>query len=294
MVWGQDEGWQFWDLLVSMLLPNDIGDVFVLVAFFDESERERVLCIAGFLLESRQAKRLDKSWRKEIAGPFEALTGESFHMKRLEPLRLQFGEKAIKKYERRAVTLVNDHISYATAVLFRLNEAERVLTREWRERFGSVYAACCQLGMTMCGRWAQERGRSDPIAYIFESGHKDQGNADQAIKAIRTHPELRAFCRYHDHAFLDKKLNAPLQAADVWAWLATKHFVERENGLPRSKSMDRLLSGPKGDMYDLRPFVGEENVSRFFRETFGQPWRSQKAKRAYDKRVAHLKRRGEI
>ena len=289
---GKDES-EFWELLITMLLPEG-GAVFVLVAFFDESERERVLCVAGFLLDARQAKRLDKTWRRDVAEPFLKLMGEPFHMKRLEPLRLKHGAKVIDKYERKALEIIDRHLAYAIGVLFRLDEAERVLQREWRERFGSVYAACCQLSMLMCGRWADQHGYNERIAYIFESGHADQGNADQAIHAIPASPDAIAKCHYHEHVFLDKKENAPLQAADVWAWLATRHYVEREQGLPERAAMSRLLNGPYGDRYDLRPFSGEENIARFFHETFDSPWQSTKAKRAYDKRIAHLKRRGEI
>jgi hypothetical protein len=190
--------------------------------------------------------------------------------------------------------LIDDHIEYAIGVLFDLQEAQEILHRQWRERFNSVYAACCQLAMLMCGRWSDQHGHTDPIAYFFESGHKDQGNADQGLHAIKCDSYAKAATHYHAHRFLDKRLTAPLQAADVWVWLALKHFVECRDGLPTTDAIEWLLSRPRGDRYDLRPFVGTERVQRLFDETFYQPWRSEKARRAYDKRLRNLRNRGDI
>jgi hypothetical protein len=285
---------EFWDFLVTMLLADGAGGLFLQVAFFDESEQERILCVAGFLIDARQSKRLLKEWNREIHEPFKSLTGEEFHMKRLQYLRLKHGFKEINKYEHKAIGLLKSRMHYATGALFNLDEAEACMTREWRERFGTIYAACCQIAMRMCGEWADKYNYQDRIAYIFESGHRDAKNADRVVKALGNRPQTRDYCRYQTHAFVDKDTNILLQAADLWAWHVTKCYLENEKGMPFREAIQRLVNdGTTQERCNLRPITGKDKLEKFFQDTFDQPWISEQAKTKFDKRISGLKKQHE-
>jgi hypothetical protein len=134
------------------------------------------------------------------------------------------------------------------------------------------------------------------MAYIFESGHDDQGAADVALKAIRTSPEHMAEARYGTHAFLDKATVFGLQAADVWAWNLTRYYADTiKAGLPldsgdvmRGSLLELLKRDPR--RYHSASLFGQAKLRAYLEESLGRPWINKHGEKSYEKRVKHLKR----
>jgi hypothetical protein len=268
-------------------------------AFFDESMRPdagRMMAVAGYILAKPQSKRLQKEWGAEIAEPYRRLTGEDFHMKRLQHMRLKHGAHKIDPFYDRVVSIINDRISCAVSIAFKRDEFEAVVTPEWLTRFGSLYGMCCYIGIHLTAQWADSVNYQGAIAYVFESGHQDQGVADVALKAIRTSPEHMRKARYGTHVFLDKATVYGLQAADVWAWNLTRYYADTmKAGLPLDSGdvmRDSLLQLLKRDptRYRSASLFGQAKLRAYLDEFLALPWINKLGEKSYAKRLKIAKR----
>ena len=79
----------------------------------------------------------------------------------------------------------------------------------------------------MVRKWADNRNFNGKIAYIFEAGHRDQPEANRMMNDLVKKPLVKALARYGSHTFMGKCDAAPLQSADLLAWLVSNWFNRR-------------------------------------------------------------------
>lgn len=193
----------------------------MMYAYFDESERMGgVFCVAGFLFDAAQARRFTKEWSQlfsEYAG--------GLHMRHFLHGRGAFAGTTVDQRDRllfESVKIINKTITAAFAVSCNLHEVE-LLAPKWIRGFSRAYPVCCHLVMIAAGQFLEESGRGfERITYIFESGHKDQSEADDHIRNAVLNPDVKNAYKYLGHDFLAKSDAVPLQAADLLAWEWTK------------------------------------------------------------------------
>ncbi|MGI0085482.1 MAG: DUF3800 domain-containing protein [Nitrososphaerales archaeon] len=193
--------------------------VALLRAFFDESERENgLVCVAGYVFASEQARELAKEFRAEFA------RYGGFHMNELIPKRR--GYKNISDDERNrliesAVNIVRERFSYGVAVTVNKHEYEAQAPRFIRG-FKNAYPFLCHLAMSAVPYLAERNGDHRLVHYVFEAGHPFEPEAMFAVGQVAKVPELKTHYRYAGHSFLPKADAVPLQAADLLAWETAK------------------------------------------------------------------------
>lgn len=81
-----------------------------------------------------------------------------------------------------------------------------------------------------CQGWAHRVGFKNSLAYFFEAGNEGQAQAGEVMTMVASHDRGREAAQYVSHTFLSKSEAAPLQAADMLAWLARNALEKRDAG----------------------------------------------------------------
>lgn len=101
------------------------------------------------------------------------------------------------------------------------------LTRIKRfDGFRTPYAICAHTCMILLGNYLRHRGQPGRVAYFFEDGYKDAGDAHLLLSRVDDVPEMRQAYRHRSHKFVDKAECVALQGADLLAWESTKYWDE--------------------------------------------------------------------
>jgi hypothetical protein len=66
--------------------------------------------------------------------------------------------------------------------------------------------------LTGARQWADETDVDGDIAYLFESGHRSQSEANAIMERLFHNPKMKRDFRYKAHAFIDKTSAPALQA----------------------------------------------------------------------------------
>jgi hypothetical protein len=113
------------------------------------------------------------------------------------------------------------------------------------QRFGTPYGTILRRLLALCGEWlVASEHVTDWIAYLFESGHPNSGDAHRLMERLSAGKykveKLRA--RYSSHSFLAKEgpVSQALIPADILAWHLTRW---RRDG-PQPKELQHLLQVP--------------------------------------------------
>jgi hypothetical protein len=199
------------------------GDVVVLQAYFDESERpDGVFCVAGYAFTAPQARKFCTEWQ-DMFGNFGGL-----HMKDLVHGRGAF-ERLTRNQQnimlQGAIDVINRTVTAGVAVSCRVQEFN-ALSPKFIKGFKAPYSVCCHWVMNGLKLALEKLKIDDPIAYIFEAGHPHEAEAIYFIGRFAIVPEIRALYRYHSHSFIPKNDAIPLQAADLLAWEWAKYQDE--------------------------------------------------------------------
>lgn len=103
-----------------------------------------------------------------------------------------------------------------------------------------AYVLCLQWCITGVAGWvARHRLQGQgSIAYFFESGHRLQSIANEALDALSRSPKMSAACLYGSHSFLPKQGAMALQAADLLAWQWQKDWRNRFSEPRRGRRAD--------------------------------------------------------
>jgi uncharacterized protein DUF3800 len=227
--------------LIQIVVPKE-GFLFVpFEVYFDESYNDRgvqTLCVAGFMFTQRNAIKLTKEWNYLLGlyrmpyfrmsqcahgnGPFAELTKD----KRIE-------------LEKKLIGTINRFATAGFATTLNEKEFGGAMTELFPDSGPYSWAVrSCLDGIAEYNDRTQNR---EDISYFFESGHRDQSEANRVMNKIFDDPISRRMFRYKSHAFIDKVSSAPVQAADLlaWQWYTDKRHIAE--GKPRRKDCAALL-----------------------------------------------------
>ena len=211
--------------MVEAVLPRG-GIVLALIeAYFDESigqGRDKasgrmipILCVAGYLFRSDQAKALCDDWAGVLA-PYEL---PYFHM-----VDCAHGAGVFAGIPK------NERASIAAKMIGNIKRrtlqgiAVSVNLEHWKNLapdspiIGSPYSFCMSVAMAGVQRWIEDTKYEGGAAYFFEAGHDSSTEANWIMEQTFNVPELRRDARYIGHAFVQKASAPPVQAADLLAW----------------------------------------------------------------------------
>ena len=214
-------------------------------AYFDESygtKPERLLCVAGYLIESESAKLLAKDWQEVL--DWKGLP--YFHM--VECAHGNGPYKSLTKQERimvvsRMIGNIKRHAFQGLACAMNVAQFEKLMPDH--PLIGSPYTFCAHVILGGVQNWAATTNYKGDIAYFFEAGHASQQEANQIMNKVFAHPKLKHESRYAAHAFVDKTKMAGIQAADLLAWQYYTDVRRRIEGKrERRKDFASLIAHP--------------------------------------------------
>jgi hypothetical protein len=259
--------------LLSFLSADGCELLMVLSGYFDESERQagdEPICVAGYVFRPGAYRRFAKRWSR-----FLHSSGLShLHMTDLYAGKGDYLDFTVARRAGllgRAVELINAEQMCGVAVAFKQAEFERMAPPWFAGLQGSIYSAACQACMLQAAYWLREHGCSQRVAYVFETGHKFQHEANAIMRKIATGPDVADRFGYQSHSFVDKQTAAGLQAADILAWTLSRTVV----GFPRNRTMDAfkpyILALANDDArYQANFFFGRK-LERYLKEQLEKP-----------------------
>ena len=229
------------DDMLDAMLPRG-GFVSIQVqAYFDESgthEGSHVLCVAGYIFEKRQARKLSRDWLSAL----EEKRLDHFHMVDCAHGAGPFAN--LTKNERsnlakRMIEIIKARTILGIAVTINSKEFAEIIMPH--RSVGSAYTFASHLALAGVFEWLERTDQQGKVGYFFESGHKSQNEANRIMNEIFEDEERKKSYRYGAHGFVEKKENPAVQAADLlaWQWYTDKrHILE---GKPRRKDLENLL-----------------------------------------------------
>jgi hypothetical protein len=247
---------------LDVLMPTG-GYVLGLVeTYFDESEEGHILSVSGYLFKKESAGKLSAEWNAVLAphgiNIFHMVDcahglGEFAHLKERKDVRIQIQKDLfeILKLRMEAGYSTSFDLRFSHLLPHAMNLGIDIV---------SPYSLCCYFGLMFARRWAETKHYKGKIAYFFEAGHKNAGEADKIMREIFGSPEkLDIYYRYAGHAFLRKEDAVPLQCADILAWQWRKYLSDLSRGKTK----------PRADLWSLleRPHFtihfGEKRIREF-------------------------------
>lgn len=229
-------------------------------AYFDESgspDETVALVVAGFVASDEQWREFEREWKEVLAA--EGVS--CFHVKEFAHSRGEFkpwkdDEARRKHFLYRLAGIIRRRVrtSFADAVIlqdFREVNAKYLL----QEYIGNPYPLCARTCVAKCNRWAQSRGYTDPVRYMFEDGAKHKGEFMKAMKRDQIPPPV----------FGTKGEYVAFQAADFVAWENLKVHAQVEANTLQSfrDSFEALYSIPnEWGVYTAEDLEGGVSRSR--------------------------------
>lgn len=219
---------EVFESIADSILPFGGGFVAVANLYFDESgthRGSRLMTIAGYWFEANQAKRFSRDWAKEL----NMLGLSHAHM---TDCALGYGEyrdfsmdKRILS-EKRLIENIKRRSRFGFSITIDPNEYDQIM--QGVPGAPSCYTFCLVALFHGITQFADANGYNGKLVYLFEAGHESAGEAHTYLNGIPANGDSWVEAtRYGGHAFLDKKIALPLQAADMLAW-QTRHFYERK------------------------------------------------------------------
>lgn len=241
----EGEWWRdFSDLLDLATQPD--GDVVLLSAYFDASERERGLfCVAGFAFGVDRAKKATSRWHR-LWGDTECHMTDLHTRKEGSAFGNWTPEQAGKRLKD-SVKIINKYVSYGVAASCNMSEllqlapkAASVGSEKYLDGFRSAYATCCHVVMFRLGEILREQNSQSRIAYFFEKGDKNQAEVSRWWDLVSASPFSECY-RHFSHTVIKKRDGRLLEMSDIFAWEWAKHMERVEDGLNMRPSLKAIL-----------------------------------------------------
>lgn len=197
--------------LIEVLRPEGIW--LMLEGYFDESgsfeESPGIFCLAGYFITTDAARLMDAEWLDVISDykiPF-------FHMVDCAPGNDFFSEIAEEdriELVKRLIALIKKYTLEGFAIFAKADSYEQPPGSP------DVYSYCAEACAQAMQIFMKMQRVDGSIAYFFETGHKNRGNAyNQIAQKIKRPIDTLTFAQ--------KCQVRILQAADILAWQATKY-----------------------------------------------------------------------
>jgi len=210
--------------MVEIMLPHGGLVLALLEAYFDESigvarpagrQSHRILCVAGYLIDSSQGRPLCEDWRAVL----EPRGLEYFHM--VDCAHGAGIYSGIPKNERASIAArmignIKRRTLHGFAVAVNLEHWDELAPKH--PIIGSAYNFCMTVVMNGVSSWVEKQKFGGEIAYFFEAGHGSATETDQLMRKTFSFPEMKQSLKYGGHAFMPKAKCPPVQAADLLAW----------------------------------------------------------------------------
>jgi hypothetical protein len=221
-------------------------------AYFDESESHPFHSVAGYVFNTEQCRLLEQEWAAVLA-PHGI---KHFHMvecaHNIEGFAHLTRQECID-VETRLIAILKKRMACGFTTSFDVREKWKMPSAmSIGIKLLSPYALCCYFGLMHVRTWALRMGYRGEIAYMFEAGNANQGEANRVMNEIFSSPALREYYRYAGHSFVPKDKAVPLQCADLLAWLWTKAMK------------DKVIMGRKNPRKDLLALLESEHFNVHF------------------------------
>jgi hypothetical protein len=177
--------------LADILLPK--GGWFVTFAevYIDESgshDDSPILAVGGYLFEKNAAVEFDSAWKQAL----ERWELPYFRMSACAHQKYPFNDKSKDEcieIERSLILLTRDKSPYGFVIT--VNEQEYNLLGPQHQDIGSAYSFCLRQCLTAVRAWVRQTAFTGKIAYFFEAGHRDQGEAGRIMERVFRESRLR-------------------------------------------------------------------------------------------------------
>lgn len=252
---GQYVSFAVFDRIAEALLPGGEGGVVALShVYFDESgthKGSRVLAMAGYWFDADQARKFSRDWAKELARfglpaahQTDCALGFGVYKGMLKSRRVEVQKSLIEHIKRRS------KFSFAVCV------GKSVYDEIMQGVVGapSAYTFLLLLCVNKIREDIEFNKYVGRVAYFFESGHADASEANKFMNHMaQFNPNPY---RYAAHAFADKQIALPLQAADMMVWQVRHYFERALDGHHQMRRDFAALSRPK----DLHTIVEPDHL----------------------------------
>src|SRR5258706_390784 len=152
--------------------------------YYDESESDGILCVAGYLFEKEACKEMTGRWKTILKR--HAL--DYFHMVDCAHGTKQFKFKCKSEcieIETKLINLIKEYSLSGYACSFELKYAHLLPSAlSLGIKIVSPYALCCYFALMRARSWAKEHKFKGDISYFFEAGHADHAESDMIMHAI--------------------------------------------------------------------------------------------------------------
>ena len=218
-------------------------------AYFDESgthASSHVVCVAGYLFETEQARKLDEEWSEALS----RFGVRRFHSTECSNRAGEFKDLTREQtvdLTAQVVGIIKRRMEVGFMVTLSQTDFGQHPRPEWQA--GGPYTFCTSQILAGVSGWCDKYEFNGDISYYFESGDQHERLTNQAIAELGSGPEGRRGFRYKSHSFIPKLGNGPLQAADVLAyeWYREMNRLNDQSitvKRPSRRSYDSLLSHP--------------------------------------------------
>jgi Protein of unknown function (DUF3800) len=245
-------------------------------AYFDESGSHagsHVLCVAGYVMEKRQARKLSRDWMAVLHAkglPYFRMS-ECAHGNGPFSRLSKSDRIAVAK---RVIEIIKGRTILGLAVTLNSDEFRSLM--QFHPLIGGPYSFAAHMVLTGVNTWIERNNIQGKVAYFFEAGHESRPEANRIMAEIFSHENLKNEYRYGGHAFVEKEEAPAVQAADLlaWQWYTDKrHEME---GRPRRKDCASLL-----EHWHVPIHIGRERLIELSREWGLAPPERQTLERLY-------------
>jgi hypothetical protein len=250
--------------LLNAVLPNGEGHIVVFNAYFDEAgthRGSRCTTVAGYVFEADQSVRFTSAWNEVLAaeglteyGTADCVRGGKAFCRHSEARRAAIREEL--------ATLIRKYVAYGVAFTVRDAEFQALVPRTWVDHYGHPYTVCLHACVAAVADWADSFNYCGYIGYFFESGAVHESEACARFRDVVKDDRERLHLRYAAHAFVNKRLHPPCDAADYLAW----HTWKQETREIEAADTSLLPSGEFLALLDEHYEAGRYKIS-----TYGEP-----------------------
>lgn len=240
----------------------------VLASRCDESWRATsVYVVAGWVGRVGQWKRLEKKWKQALWK--EGL--DEFHMADCEGGYGKFAgidRPERERLQRRFIDIINDHEVYGGMGVIVLADFNALLPRLKKARKhekygGSPYLMAFEWCIVEMRQQASTYPAGEQINFVFDRQKEFQGRAKELYDQALQMPELSFHSRLGSLSFASRRDVVSLQAADILAYEAYRHWqIQSVGDQPRwqKQLLDKRAGGKVWDRPALEAFCTEFGV----------------------------------
>jgi Protein of unknown function (DUF3800) len=206
-------------------------------------------------------------WREFIRNWDEVNQAENFgifHMTDFIARQAQFKDWDDNKRRRvisKLINIINTRVTCGFAAGVSRSDYERVMPNDMKVRYGTNhYTFCVRQVLTSIREWREERGITEPMEYVFESGN-GRGEIAKILNIFCSDERgISALGLIEDgFSFQPKKRVIPLQSADMLAHSIYRH-VRSLTTLGQRYRTSGYLEGLVGKVNDAR-YCDEHSLS---------------------------------